>query len=88
MTKDSEKLLTKIVVLLFSCILTITGWLAKTEISNMATTLKQIQHDVAALNSKSLLQEQEYKFKFKWVEKSLTRVNVRLSKIESKGSNP
>ena len=82
MTKDNEKMLTKLVVLLFSSIITTTGWLAKSEITSMATTLKDIRSDVSALNSKALLQEQEIKFKFSWIERKTNSIESRLKTLE------
>jgi len=88
MTKDPEKILTKLVFLLFSSILTITGWMAKSEISSMASTLKDIRKDVSELNTKSLLQEQEYKFKFEWIERKLTSYDARIHACEVKLKRP
>ena len=80
--QDLEQLLMKILTLLFASILTVMGWLATTEITSMALTLKEIRNDVSHLNSKALLQEQEFKFKFEWMQKELLGFNKRLLRFE------
>lgn len=80
MTSRTEDRITKIVAVTFASLLTVTGWLATSEITSMAQTLKEIRADVSNLNTRSLLQEQE----FKWMKNSMGKLDKRISNLENR----
>ena len=83
MTRGVESLATKAFVITFASLMTVIGWLAKAEITNMATTLKDIRKDVYTLNSKTMMQEQKYEYKFQLVEKDILALKIRLLALEN-----
>lgn len=83
MTKQAENMITKGIAFGFASLLTITGWLAKTEVTSMADTLKEIRKDVSTLNTKALLQEQEVKHQFDWSHEQIALINKRISSLEA-----
>ena len=82
MTKDSEKLLTKAILMLFGMIVSVTTSVVAYQASDMTASIKSIDKWLAELNSRSLLTEQEFKFKFKWVKSKLDEIEAKLQRIE------
>lgn len=88
MTKQqTETLVSKLFIIVFASLLTVIGWMAKSEITSMAQTLRDIRVDVSKLNRQTLLQEQKYKFKFQWVDKEIELLKNHMKAMERKNGN-
>lgn len=83
MNKAIDHFVIKSFAFIFASLLTMVGWMIKTEITSMTVTLKEIKEDVAVLNRDSLLLNQKVDFKLKVMEKEIQDVFKKINSIHN-----